>query len=118
MPTKSNAPGGRASSLSLTALAVLLCALAFLGATRATATAQASALTYWDQPDLTNPTTIAVSDTSRTLNLSPSQDYIIECPPGVVDLTGKLTVWGGHNVVFQNCSEYVANAGGDWAADF
>jgi hypothetical protein len=118
MPTNSNASCRRLPARSLIALAALFCALAFLGATRATATAQASPLTYWDQPDLTNPTTITVSDTNRTLNLSPSQDYIINCPAGVLNLSGKITVWGGHNVVFQNCNEYVATGAGDWAGNF
>jgi Concanavalin A-like lectin/glucanases superfamily len=118
MPTKSNASTRRASLLSLTALSALFCALAFLCATSGTAAAQASPVTYWDQPALVNPTTIAVSDTNRTLNLQSTQDYIVECPTGAVQLSGKLTVWGGHNVVFQNCNEDVTNPTGDWAADF
>ncbi len=118
MPSRSNALRERGRSRSLTSLAAVLCAFVFLGSTRATATATANPLTYWDQPELTNPTTITVSDTNRTLNLSSSQDYIIACPSGVLDLTGKLVVWGGQTVVFQNCNEYVTNAAGDWAADF
>jgi hypothetical protein len=27
-------------------------------------------------------------------------------------------VWGGHNVVFQDCNEYVTSLSGDWGADF
>jgi Concanavalin A-like lectin/glucanases superfamily len=54
----------------------------------------------------------------RNLVLSPFQDYILRCAAGANNLTVKLTVWGGHNVVFQACNEYVANPGGDWAAVF
>jgi len=35
-----------------------------------------------------------------------------------VNLSGKITVWGGHNVIFQDCDENVTSPTGDWAADF
>ncbi len=88
---------------------LLLAASAATGATRSTA---------WSQPAVTNPTTVTITDTNRNLVLSPFQDYILRCAAGAEDLSGKLTVWGGHNVVFQACNEYVANPGGDWAAVF
>jgi hypothetical protein len=104
------------SSLLLTAFVALVSAIAGLAATAGTAAAQTTSA--WDQPPLTNPVTITVSDTNRTLNLSASQDYIIQCPAGVVDMSAKLQVWGGHNVIFQNCDEYVTSPTGDWAGDF
>jgi hypothetical protein len=62
-------------------------------------------ITYWDQRWLVNPTTIVISDTNRALNLSPSRDDIIDCPSGVLTLSGKINVWGGHSVVLRNCNE-------------
>jgi hypothetical protein len=56
-----------------------------------------------------------LSDSARSLRLIQSQDYIVECPPGRFDVSGKISIWGGHNVVFENCDEYVTNPGGDWA---
>jgi hypothetical protein len=58
---------------------------------------------------------VVLSDASRSLTLSRSQDYVVECPPGRFDVSGKITIWGGHNVVFENCDEYVTNRAGDWA---
>ena len=43
---------------------------------------------------------------------------MIICPSGVLTLSGKMSVWGGHNVVFQNRNEYVASGGGGWAGNF
>jgi hypothetical protein len=70
----------------------------------------------WEEPALVDPTTVVLSDSSRSLTLSQQQDYIVECPPGQFDVSGKITIYGGHNVVFQNCDEYVTNPAGDWAA--
>lgn len=56
-----------------------------------------------------------LSDSNRSLTLNQSQDYIVECPPGQLDVSGKITIWGGHNVVFQDCDENVTNQSGDWA---
>jgi hypothetical protein len=64
---------------------------------------------------LVNPTTVVLSDSARSLKLDQSQDYIVTCPPGQFDVSGKITIWGGHNVVFENCDEYVTNPAGDWA---
>ena len=58
--------------------------------------------------------TLGASDRSLTLNQS--QDYVVECPSGQFDVPGKITIWGGHNVVFQDCDENVTNPAGDWAA--
>ena len=69
----------------------------------------------WDEPALVDPTVVTLSDSHRSLTLNQSQDYVVECPPGLLDVSGKITIWGGHNVVFQDCDEYVTNASGDWA---
>jgi len=69
----------------------------------------------WDEPGLVNPTTVLLSDSARSLKLNQAQDYVVTCPPGRFDVSGKITIWGGHNVVFENCDEYVTNPGGDWA---
>ena len=69
----------------------------------------------WDEPALVNPTTVVLSDSARSLKLDQSKDYIVTCPPGQFDVSGKITIWGGHNVVFENCDEYVDNPAGDWA---
>ncbi len=71
----------------------------------------------WDEPALVDPTTITLSDAYRSLKLNPSQDYIVRCPPGRCDVSGKITIWGGHNVLLQDCNEYVTNPAGDWAGD-
>ncbi len=69
----------------------------------------------WDEPALVNPTTVVLSDSARSLKLSQTQDYIVTCPPGQFNVSGKITIWGGRNVVFENCDEYVSNPAGDWA---
>jgi hypothetical protein len=56
-----------------------------------------------------------LSDSYRSIKLNQSQDYIVKCPPGELDLSGKFAIWGGHNVVFEDCDEYVTNPAGDWA---
>ncbi|HEY4827779.1 MAG TPA: hypothetical protein VIH85_13470 [Solirubrobacteraceae bacterium] len=71
----------------------------------------------WEEPALVNPTVITLSDSNRSLRLDQSQDYIIECPPGQFNVSGKITIWGGHNVVFQDCDENMTNPSGDWAGD-
>jgi hypothetical protein len=69
----------------------------------------------WDEPGLVNPTTVVLSDSARSLKLNQSQDYVVTCPPGQFNVSGKISIWGGHNVVFENCDEYVTNPSGDWA---
>jgi hypothetical protein len=69
----------------------------------------------WDEPGLVNPTMVVLSDSARSLKLNQAQDYVVTCPPGRFDVSGKITIWGGHNVVFENCDEYVTNPSGDWA---
>jgi Concanavalin A-like lectin/glucanases superfamily len=118
MSSLSNPTRSGTASWLLAVLVVLASALAILGTTAATASAETTMTSAWDQPALSNPITITISDTNRTLNLSSTQDYIIQCPAGVVNLSGKITVWGGHNVVFQDCDENVTNPSGDWAGDF
>lgn len=70
----------------------------------------------WDRPSLSNPTTVQISDANHVLVLSQSQDYIVQCPPGPVALGAALNIWGGHNVVLENCDIDLANP--DWAARF
>jgi hypothetical protein len=62
-----------------------------------------------------DPTVVTLSDSNRSLKLNQSQDYIVQCPPGQFDVSDKITIWGGHNVVFEDCDEYVTNPSGDWA---
>ena len=70
----------------------------------------------WDRPALVNPTTIDLGATSNVLALSQSQDYILRCPSNPVQLSGALNVWGGHDVVIEDCDFEVSSA--DWAAHF
>ncbi|HET6868609.1 MAG TPA: hypothetical protein VFH80_22040 [Solirubrobacteraceae bacterium] len=70
----------------------------------------------WDRPSLSNPTTVQISDANHVLVLNQSQDYVVRCPPGTLDLSAALNIWGGHNVVFENCDLYLTNS--DWAAKF
>ncbi len=64
-----------------------------------------------------DPTVITLSASDLSLKLNQSQDYIVACPSGQFDVPSKITIWGGHNVVLQDCDEYVTNAAGDWAGD-
>lgn len=70
----------------------------------------------WDEPTLSNPITIELSATNYVLALSQSQDYVLQCPPGGLALPAALNVWGGHNVVLENCAFQISSA--DWAAHF
>jgi hypothetical protein len=69
----------------------------------------------WEEPALVDPTVVTLSASNRSLTLNQSQDYIVQCPPGQFDVPGKITIWGGHNVVFQDCDENVTSPTGDWA---
>ena len=62
-----------------------------------------------------DPTVVTLSASNLSLKLNQSQDYIVRCPAGQLDLPGKFAIWGGHNVVFEDCDEYVTNPSGDWA---
>lgn len=77
---------------------------------------QPAGASAWDEPALADPTMVMLSDSNRSLKLDQSKDYIVECPAGRFDVSSKITIWGGHNVVFQNCDEGMTNASGDWAA--
>jgi len=70
----------------------------------------------WEEPALVNPITVQLSDSNRNLKLSQTQDYILQCPPGPMPLTWALVVWGGHNVVLENCDIDVTVP--NWAAQF
>lgn len=70
----------------------------------------------WLEPALRSPTTIVLSDANRNLALDQHRDFVLVCPPGRMSLTWALSVWGGHNVVFQNCDINVTIP--DWAAHF
>jgi hypothetical protein len=68
----------------------------------------------WDRPTLRQPQTITITNTNRNLALPQSRDYVLRCDPGVVVLQSRLVVWGGHNVVLENCNLRVDTS--DWAA--
>ena len=51
---------------------------------------------------LVDQTVVTLSASDRSLTLNQSEDYIVECPSGQFDVPGKITIWGGHNVVFQD----------------
>jgi hypothetical protein len=70
----------------------------------------------WDRPSLSNPTTVQLSDANHGLVLNQSHDYIVQCPPGTLELSAALNIWGGHNVVFENCDLDITAS--DWAARF
>jgi hypothetical protein len=77
---------------------------------------QPAGATAWEEPALVHPTVVTLSDSNRSVTLDQSKDYIVQCPSGQFDVSAKITIWGGHNVVFQNCDEYMTNPSGDWAA--
>jgi hypothetical protein len=84
--------------------------------TQPSAPDQPAGASAWDEPALVDPTVVTLSASDRSLTLNQSQDYIVECPSGQFDVPDKITIWGGHNVVFQHCDENVTNPAGDWAA--
>jgi hypothetical protein len=65
----------------------------------------------WDRPKLAHPQTITITASNHNLKLAQNQDFILRCPSGRVMLPSKLTIWGGHNVVLENCNLHV---GQDW----
>jgi len=67
----------------------------------------------WDRPALSDPTTVQISPTNHDLVLDQSRDYVLVCPPGRLELPSKLSVWGGHDVVLENCDLAVSS---DWVA--
>jgi hypothetical protein len=70
----------------------------------------------WDRPSLSNPTTVQISEANHVLVLNQSQDYVVQCPPGTLELSAALNIWGGHNVVLENCDVDITSS--DWAARF
>ncbi|MBV9604669.1 MAG: hypothetical protein JO027_06170 [Solirubrobacterales bacterium] len=70
----------------------------------------------WNEPALGEPITITISDADRNLKLDRAKDYILDCPSGRVPLSWPLVVWGGRNVVFQDCDIDVTIR--NWAAAF
>ena len=85
---------------------------ATIAATTTTTTAPSSA---WGEPALVNPITINVTPATN-LALPQNQDYILQCPTGTMVLTDTFKVWGGHNVVLQNCNFELSISG--WAGKF
>jgi hypothetical protein len=85
---------------------------------RTTMSPSASALgnSAWNEPLLNDPTTVPINNQNRNLVLDQKKDYILECQPGPVRLTWSLVVWGGHNVVFEDCDIDVTIE--DWSAAF
>lgn len=100
---RSKAAVGWLLPLLLAANALLALAVVAQGAAAGPTAARTGPTTAWDQPVLSSPTTVTITDANRNLVLSPFQDYVLRCPAGADDLSGKITVWGGHNVVFQSC---------------
>ena len=86
-------------------------------AARRTAVAHAAitTTTAWSKPALVNPITINVTPATN-LALPQNQDYILKCPTGPMALTDTFKVWGGHNVVLENCNFELGISG--WAGKF
>jgi hypothetical protein len=61
-------------------------------------TTTASELT-WAPPKLTNPVTVTVTPGHSSLKLDPGRDYTVALPRTPVELSGGVTITGGHNVV-------------------
>jgi hypothetical protein len=61
--------------------------------------AQSSSLLTWAPPQLTDPTTILVTNSNRSLKLDKTKDYIIQMPKAPLTAVGGLVINGGHNVV-------------------
>ncbi len=98
----------RVGLVVVAALASLLCAsIAAAAATRSSA---------WIRPALVDPTVVTINDAERNLKLDQAKDYILECRPGAVELSWPLVVWGGHNVVLEDCHLDLRVA--NWAAQF
>lgn len=93
-----------------------LLALALLWAAQTPGRADATPVSAWNEPALVDPTTMTISNANRNLVLDQHKDYILECARGPVRLRWALVVWGGHNVVFQNCDVDVTIP--NWAAAF
>jgi hypothetical protein len=70
----------------------------------------------WDRPALTNPTTVQLTAGDHVLVLDQSRDYVLECPSAGLDIPSALNIWGGHNVVLEDCDIDLTNS--DWAARF
>ena len=83
--------------------------------TAATTTTTPAPTSAWDEPTLVNPKTINVT-AATNLALPQNQDYILQCPTGTMVLTDTFKVWGGHNVVLQNCNFELSISG--WAGKF
>ncbi|MGA9859812.1 MAG: hypothetical protein WBQ18_18250, partial [Solirubrobacteraceae bacterium] len=83
--------------------------------TRALTTSTPAPASAWGEPALVNPITINVTPATN-LALNQSQDYILQCPSTTLALTDTFKVWGGHNVVLQNCSFNLTIPG--WAGAF
>jgi hypothetical protein len=90
-----------------------LCALAGMGA--GPPVAAPGTPSAWNLPALRSPTTIGLGPRSYNLKLDRSRDYILRCPPGRVKLPWTLSVWGGHDVVLQDCNLRVDH---NWVASF
>jgi len=79
-------------------------------------TARMTWTSAWQRPVLTDPTTVTLSNRMRNLVLNQHKDYVLKCPSGPMRLDWALVVWGGHNVVLQNCDIDVTVP--NWAGAF
>ena len=102
---------------AMTALCLSGSTAAVAAGSRAPSTAAPApvARSAWDEPALVHPVAVALTNSDRNLQLRQSQDYILVCGRGVTRLSSTLSVWGGHNVVLQDCDLSVTR---DWVAYF
>lgn len=72
----------------------------------------------WDEPTLSNPVDITITSSNYTTfgHLSQSQDYYFSCGGQTVAIPSKFHIWGGHNVVIEDCDFDIT--GSDWAGYF
>jgi hypothetical protein len=80
------------------------------------ATAAVGRSSAWVQPTLVDPAVVTINDANRNLKLDQARDYILECRRGATGLSWPLVVWGGHDVVLQDCDIELRAA--NWAAQF
>lgn len=95
----------------LVALAVAVAAVAVSRAPSSPARASSVAPGGWDEPALQAPQSIELSDSNRNLKLDRGSDYTLTCPNRAVTLSWTLVVYGGRNVVFQDCRVVNADPG-------
>lgn len=120
-PAHIPAHGHAVARWAVRALAAVVCGLIALVAVFSTSAGAArrarvaAASTAWDEPVLRSPTTIVLGPRTYNLKLDPARDYVLGCPQAAVTLPWTLSIWGGHDIVLQNCDLHVAH---NWVASF